>query len=333
MINNADEISPLTHERKMIAYGFNGKGQGKNLGGDSPLKKGQGSGFNWYYLHRDDALTMGRLGELELDGFVKEALMAEDTRPRFSVHGKGAILILRGVNLNEGAEPDDMVSLRFWIEKNLVIGIWLRRAFAVRDVMASIDRGNVTPSPSDLMCKIAFRLADRAEPIIANLSDIMDDLEEQGETGSYSKTQKALVEVRQSSNALRRFMVPQRDALTTFAIEDFDWLATSEQSRLREAAERITRLGEELESVRERAMIAHDQILSERSDKMNRTMLVLTILSSIFMPLGLLTGLLGINVGGIPGTDNPNAFWIVCGFLLILGCVLWLLVRISRIAD
>ncbi len=39
-------------------------------------------------------------------------------------------------------------------------------------------------------------------------------------------------------------------------------------------------------------------------------MYVLSVIAAIFLPLGFLTGLLGINVGGIPGADNPEAFWL-----------------------
>lgn len=48
-------------------------------------------------------------------------------------------------------------------------------------------------------------------------------------------------------------------------------------------------------------------------------MFVLSIVDGIFLPLGLLTGLLGVNVGGIPGTENPSAFLVVCVILLVLG--------------
>jgi zinc transporter len=47
-------------------------------------------------------------------------------------------------------------------------------------------------------------------------------------------------------------------------------------------------------------------------------MYLLSIISAIFLPLGFFTGLLGVNVGGIPGTENPNAFYIFSGFLVVV---------------
>lgn len=332
---------PAHHITGFLQIRFDGKGGYRETRDSDQIftkarrnsKGSKSKNFDWFQINRqrDDAEAL--LLAAGCDDFIVESLLAEDTRPRFTVHGDGAILILRGVNLNQGEEPDDMVSVRFWIERDLVIGVWSRRIFAVSDVIDSIERGNLPMSPAELISRICFRLADRAEPIIADLSEKMDALEEIAEKTSYSRSRKGLIEIRQSSSNFRRYLVPQRDALTTMAIEDLSWLDDRQSGRIREAAERITRLGEELDALKDRAMIAHDEILSERADRMNRTMLLLAAVTTIFLPLGLITGVLGINVGGMPGADNPAAFWIVCAGLGVLGVLAWLYVERSNMMD
>ena len=81
------------------------------------------------------------------------------------------------------------------------------------------------------------------------------------------------------------------------------------------------RMAEELDAIRDRAQIVHDQIMDKRAEVMNKQMLLLSIVAAIFLPLGLVTGFLGINVGGIPGADNQWGFWIVCGLLIV--CVVF----------
>tara|TARA_R110000744_G_scaffold230748_2_gene348938 strand:- start:120 stop:506 length:387 start_codon:yes stop_codon:yes gene_type:complete len=125
-------------------------------------------------------------------------------------------------------------------------------------------------------------------------------------------------------------MFPQRDALTTLEIEDLEWLTQRDRSRIREAAERVTRLAEELDAIRDRAQVVHDQIMDNRAEAMNRSMLVLSVVAVIFLPLGFLTGLLGINVGGIPGANDPWAFLVVCGLLLLVAVLqIWLFKRVG----
>ena len=75
-----------------------------------------------------------------------------------------------------------------------------------------------------------------------------------------------------------------------------------------EIADRATRFVEDLDSARERAAIAQEELNTRIADQMNRTMYLLTIVSALLLPPALLTGLFGINVGGMPGVENPIAF-------------------------
>lgn len=296
-------------------------------GGTSPDKT---QAFTWIYLNRTAPEAIAWLNGAGLDGYVIDALTAEETRPRLSVHGDCALLNLRGVNLNPGAEPEDMISIRIWIEPGRVISTVLRRLMAVDDLREAIDRQQAPVSPGDLIAKLALRLADRAEPTIAKLNEDIDALEEQVPEKLVPASRTMLADVRRSAIVLRRYMFPQRDALSSLEIEDFTWLKDHQRHRLREATERIIRLGEELDAIRDRAQIVHDQIMDMRSETMNRQMLVLSIVAALFLPLGLLTGLLGINVGGIPGTNDPWAFSIVCAVLVVIGAgQVWLFRRMG----
>ncbi|MFD3191452.1 zinc transporter ZntB [Sedimentitalea sp. HM32M-2] len=321
-------IEPPEPLPDVVTFVFDGQGGGQSIASEDFAQLGTAdlpSGFAWQHLRREAGRTPGLLHACALDPFVTEALIAQDTRPRCTVHGDGVLLNLRGVNLNPGAEPEDMVSLRLWIEGHRVISVWVRPTMAVRDQMSAIRRNLAPLSPGDLVAKLALRLADRAEPSVAALNERIDDLEEQVLDPADRLSRADLSEIRRSAIILRRYFVPQRDALSTLEIEDADWLQDRDRSRLREAAERVYRLGEELDAIRDRAQIVHDQIMDRRAERMNRQMLVLSVAAAVFLPLGLVTGLLGTNIGGIPGAENPWAFSVVCGLLLGLaaGLLLW----------
>ena len=159
-------------------------------------------------------------------------------------------------------------------------------------------------------------MADRAEPVVATLNETVDRMEEDVLAGHPNRAFRVeLAELRRTAIVLRRFMFPQRDALSTLEIEDLEWLTEKGRARIREATDRIIRLSEELDAIRDRAIVVHDQVVEARGEVMNRSMLVLSVVAAIFLPLGLLTGLLGINVGGIPGEHTSWAFWAVCALL------------------
>ena len=309
---------------------FDGSGNAQPLDADafaawSP--SGTEGQFAWQHLRLEGEGTIALLRTVGLDEFVIDALMAGETRPRCTVHGDGVILNLRGVNLLEGQPPEDMISVRLWLTETKIIGVWRRPLDAVADMLAAIDRGHAPKSPGDFVARLALRLADRAEPAITDLNERVDNLEELLLEPDAEISRAELAAIRRSSIVLRRYLVPQRDALTTLEIEDLPWLQPHDRSRLREASERIYRIGEDLAAVRERVQIIHEQLMDERAERMNSRMLVLSVVSAVFLPLGLVAGVLGINVGGIPGADDPNAFWVVCVLLVALAGVLLLVAR------
>jgi len=311
---------------EIVTYILDGNGHGRSLEPKAFATRVWGEeadGFIWQHLKRDHPDTPSLLAACGLDGFVVDALTADETRPRCTAHGRGILLNLRGVNLNPGAEPEDMISVRLWLEERRVIGVWARPLQATADLIGAIERGEGPTSPGDLVAKLALRLADRAEPSVTALNEQIDDLEEAVWDPSANVMRTRLADLRRSAIVLRRYFVPQRDALTTLEIEDARWLSAHDRARLREASERVSRFGEELDAIRDRAQIVHDQIMDQRAEGMNQRMLVLSVVAAIFLPLGLLTGLLGINVGGVPGVDNPYSFAIVCGLLVVIGLALF----------
>jgi len=314
----------------VIAYRFDGHGKSARVDPDEACRAGpiMETGFLWAHVPRETDEGQDFLWRLGLDSHIVDALTAQETRPRCTVHGDGVLLILRGVNLQPGAEPEDMISVRFWIEHGRIIGAGRRTLHAIEDLIDALARGQAPSTPGEFIARLALRLADRAEPAVSDLNEALDDLEEAAIEGDVTPAKrKDLPRIRQKAIALRRFMLPQRDALTTMEIEDLDWLADRDRSRLREAAERVTRLGEELDAIRDRAQVVHDQFIDQRAEAMNRNMLILSVVTTIFLPLGLVTGLLGINVAGIPGAESNHAFLVVCGLLAVIAAVQFYLVR------
>lgn len=296
---------------------------------EAPPEPQNDAAFSWLHLRRDAPDAAAELDACGVSTHVLDALRAEETRPRCLVEedGSGALLNLRGVNLNPGADPEDMISVRLWIEPHRVISVWLRPLKAVRDLSDALDQGRAPSSPIGLVTQLAFRLTDRIEPVVGAMEDRIDDFEDDAHLLANAEGDGSLTRLRRRAIILRRYMLPQRDALATLEQEGLGWITAREHTRLREAADRVTRLCEELDSLRERAQVLQDSVNHRRSDAMNRQMLVLSVVAAVFLPLGLLTGLLGINVGGIPLADDPAGFWIVTGLIVAVGAAVYAYLR------
>jgi zinc transporter len=110
--------------------------------------------------------------------------------------------------------------------------------------------------------------------------------------------------------------------------ETVDWLSDEERMRLRETGDRTTRYVEDLDAIRERAAVTQEELNHRMAEQMNKTMYILSIVTGIFLPLGLLTGLFGINIGGMPGVGNHWAFAIFCAVLAVIACgLIWFFKR------
>jgi zinc transporter len=295
---------------------------GRSLQADDP-----DAAYRWTHVQGDVGYVAGVLSELPLDAVVAAALSAAETRPRCTPHGDGAVVILRGINLIEGADPEDMISLRIWIEDGLIISVGIRPLGALDDIVSMVTRNRAPVSTGDMLASIALRLVDRADPVIADLNEVLDGVEDRLDDSDIAETRRTISDTRRVAIALRRYLFPQRDALTTLEVEAFDWISELAKGHLREAADRLSRLCEELDMIRERCQVVQDHMLDIRAEAMNQQMLVLTVVAAFFLPISFLTGLLGINVGGVPLAQSDNGFWIICGLMVVIGVMEYLLFR------
>ncbi len=313
----------------VFSYILDGKGGGTPIEWKKIRAWKPEQGVLWLHLdYTDDRVQKWLAEESGIDPVLCEALVAEDTRPRAVSSQNSLLLILRGVNCNPGADPEDMVALRMWFEEHRIISMRHRKVMAIDDIHQSIITGKGPASPADFLVMTANRLVDRMGDVVAEIDDAVDELEETILTAESYELRPKLANVRRQSISLRRYMSPQRDVLARLQNERISWLSDIDRVRIREGAERTARFIDDIDSARDRASITQEELNSRLSEQMNKTMYVLSIVAAIFLPLGLLTGLLGINVGGIPGTESKTAFAVVSLLLVAIAIVeLWVFKR------
>ena len=239
------------------------------------------------------------------------------------------LVILRGVNLNPGEQPDDMISVRIWVDSRRILTLRAPKLLALADIRQDLEGGKGPVSTAAMLVAIVEKLSQRMAPVVANLEELTDNIEESMLDKPDSSLRFNLANIRRQAIALRRYIAPQRDAISHLQNNPMPWFEMLHKAALHEAGDQATRYVEDLDSIRERASIVHEELSARMSEQMNRTMFLLSIVAGIFLPLGLVTGLLGINVGGMPGVDNPYAFTIVCALLAGLGLFgVWLFKRL-----
>lgn len=307
-------------EHILLSYGFDGKGGGQPLTGDAISQQIKDDKLAWVHLDATNPKTKKWLREnvSYLDPFVIDALLANETRPRMTQIDQGTLLILRGVNLNKDSAPEDMVSIRMWIDSHRIITVRRRPLKAVNDIEKKLLAGKGPKDAGQFVSMLTTRLFERMEPVLSELDDRTDDIEEKVIESADTRLRQDIVEIRKEAILYRRYMAPQRDAIAQLRMSDLEWLNESHKRQLQESYNHVTRYVEDLDAIRERSQIVKDELANMLADKLNKNMYILSVIAAIFLPLGFLTGLLGINVGGIPGSENADAFWI---FMAILAAI------------
>jgi zinc transporter len=173
----------------------------------------------------------------------------------------------------------------------------------------------------DFVAVLAQAISTELDPQVADLGDQLDDCEGMLDDGNIYEMRRQIARLRSQAIILRRFVAPDRDALAEMAQLEFAWISKDDRLHLREAADRFARMAEELEAVRERAALLHEQLTDLRAEKIDQRSLAIAVVAFIFLPLTFVTGLLGMNVDGIPFAHATWAFWGVVAFCVLIGAV------------
>jgi len=271
------------------------------------------SGFVW--CHLDGRLSEERdwlEAESGLAPGIISALTAVETRPRVEPIGDGALVNLRGLGTTPDEDPDPLVSIRLWAEKGRVISVGFRTLAASDTVRDQMQAGRIH-DPGDLIAALAMAITDTLDPVVAAMGDSIDTCEADLDPNRIFAMRRMIARARSDAIQYRRFVAPQRQALERLSALDAGWLEEEDRMHLRDAADRFARMTEELEAVRERAALLHEQLTDLRAEQIDTRTLIISVVALVFLPLTFLTGLLGMNVKGIPYADASWAFWGVVG--------------------
>ncbi|KAF0674520.1 zinc transporter ZntB [Profundibacterium mesophilum] len=315
-----------------FAYALSGGERGRSLHEDAEIANAlRQPDLAWLHMAASHEETRPWIEEhlSYLDPSILGALLAQETRPRVMAFEEGLLVILRGINLNPGAEPEDMVSIRIWLDAARIVSLSQRYLRSLWEVAEAAGSGDGPRAPSDFLETLLQKIIGRIETHLSDLDDRVDELEETVIDGADPRLRVQITDMRLETTELRRYISPQRDALADLVRAPVTWFDEADRRRLGELHQRMVRSVEELDSIRERLQTLRDELANAMDERLNRNLYALSMISAIFLPLGFLTGLMGINLGGIPGAENPNAFWIFTGgvtvlMVAMLGVLRWL---------
>ena len=286
----------------------------------------------WFHLDANHPLAQDTFKQYftDVDEYTVQAIFDEDARPRILELDTGTLIILRGINHNKEDDPEDMIAVRLWVSDKRLISLRYRKSRALMTVSENLDKSRGPKSIGEVVVSIAALLFAHMETAISELEEEMDNLEARVVDEPDKQLRQDIATIRKTAILLRRYIAPQKEVMTQLRYSEIPWLNTKGSRRLQEGQDTLLRCIEELDAVRERSQVVKDELVNALSDRLNRNLYVISVVTAIFLPLGFLTGLFGINVGGMPGVDSDSAFKVFSSVLAAIVVVQILLFKYFR---
>lgn len=327
------ELQYGIHPGLRFASLLDGRGACADIGWDAIRAWRPENGILWLHLERDhDDARRWLREESGIDPVVVDALLAEEARPRVEDYDDALLIVLRGVNRHDRENPEDLVPVRLWIDRNRVISLRDKDHYlmALREIREALIKGKGPVGPGELFARIADRIMHHVEPIVGDLEDEVDELGHNFENLETAVMRDRLAHYRRHAIQLRRYLAPQREALYRLQLEDATWLTKRDKVRIREVTDRTLRFLEDLDAIRDRTMILHEDLTAMVSERIAQTSNRLTAITAMALPPTLLAGVYGMNLEGIPWHNEPWGFAAVCGIILLMFPIeIWLLRRLK----
>ncbi|BAN22668.1 transporter [Caballeronia insecticola] len=310
------------------AFSFAG-GQALRLSWDEARTAVAGDGPTWLHLSANDDTVEGWLeGVTSMPDVAREFLNGEDKRPRLHIGSNFMYGVVADLELvaktPDAAAPDAREAnratgaLRFYVDKHRMITVRARPLQSTDRLRHAVLEGTTFRDPVDLFAGLIGALNDTFANRVDEIGDCLDDVEESVLEGGHSKCRALLGGARRRIVEVKRFIDPERNALTQLVMRKLEWAEPRSMEALVQAIQVLNGLGAGLEGLYERAKLLQDEIAAALSEDINHKLLWLAIISALLLPATLVTGIFGMNVAGLPGTHDPASFWIVIG--VMTGC-------------
>lgn len=309
----------------VFAWQLDGQGSVKPIDSDAIIDSEHPCWLHLNYTNRDSAQWLATTHLLP--NYVRDALGGESLRPRVSRVGEGTLITLRCINGSTDERPDQLVAMRLYMDERLIVSTRQRQVLALDDVVNDLNEGTGPTDCGSWLVDVCDALTDHASEFIEQLHDKIIDLED-NLLDQQIPPRGFLALLRKQLIVMRRYMAPQRDVYARLGSERLSWMSDDNRQRMKDISDRLGRGLDEIDACIARTAVLTDEIAQVMQEAMGRRTYTMSLMAMVFLPSTFLTGLFGVNLGGIPGGGWHFGFSLFCIMLVVLiGGVAWWLHR------
>ena len=277
-------------------------------------------GFLWLHFNLSNSASTRWLDQhLTLPEGFPDALRA-NTSTRVELVDDAMLAVLNDV-LYSAAEVSSASTLTIFVTSRVLVSARITALQSVDRLRAAVKDAVVFRSPVDLL---AHLLRDQAEVLVQIVRDTtaqVDAIEDKLLGQTITSGRSKLGSLRRTLVRLQRLLAPEPAALFRLLNRPPAWMPHEDLQELRQAAEELAAAVADSVALVERVRLLQEELVALVNEQTGRTLFVLTVVTVLALPLTIVPGFFGMNVGGLPFRDHPHGFWmVVAGVVSVAAC-------------
>jgi len=238
-----------------------------------------------------------------------DALHSGSRSTRIERDGDTLFAVINDVTFNFAFEASDVATLWVSVRPGSVVSARLHPLRSVDRLRHDIKRGLSLETAAALLEHLLRHQADELQRIVRTAIDRVDDIEDEVLAGRATKRGAELAQLRRMTVRLQRLLAPEPGALLRLLSRPPAWVGAPDVQRLQQAHDEFAVVLRDVASLQDRIKLLQDETAARVAEDNNRSLFVLTAVTVLALPINLTSGLMGMNVGGVPFAEQPHGFW------------------------
>lgn len=279
--------------------------------------------FLWVHFSLSNAASERWMRmHLDLPDAFYDSLHVASVSTRLEQEGTALIANLHDVRFDASFDSTDIASVSISLEPHLMVSARLQPLRSVDRLRAALKNGQIFASTGALLAQLLRDQAGVLVEILRRSTERVDEIEDKLLARRVAASRRELGSMRRVLVRLQRLLAPEPAALFRLLNRPPAWIGTEELQELRQAAEEFSAAVTDTAALSERIKLLQEEMAALINEQGNNTLFVLTMVTVLALPINLVAGLFGMNVGGVPFSQDRHGFFVVVGLVSLLTCVL-----------
>lgn len=274
-------------------------------------------GFVWLHFNLSDASAEGTLRKrLPMAPEFFDALGEGSRSTRIEDASDTLVAVVNDVAYEFAFDASETATLWVQVGPSLAVTARTHPLKSIDRLRQAVREGLCFGSSVDFLDRLMRDQGDVLVRIVRTATLQVDDIEDSLLAGRLRSKRVDLGKLRRVLVRLQRLLAPEPGALFRLLRQPPPWVTDDDVDSLRQATEEFTLVLRDVAELQERIKLLQEEIAAQLGEQTNRSLFTLTVVTVLALPINIVAGLFGMNVGGIPLADAAHGFAVIVGLIL-----------------